>query len=247
MANRWGNNWNGEKLYFLGFKITADDDYSREIERHLLLGGKAMTNLHSILKSRDITLSTKVHLVKAMFFPVVMYGCESWTIKKAEHQKNSCFWTVALDKTLESPLDWKEIKPANSKGNQSWISFGRTHAEAESPVLCLPYVRSWLIRKDPNAGKDWRQEETGMTENEIVGLHHLLDGHEFELGPGVDDGQGSLACCSPWDCRVPHDWVTELNWTTSKPKALLTPRFLCLREDGQYLDAIRTISVASRR
>ena len=91
MANRWGNNWNSEKLYFLGFKITADDDYSCEIERHLLLGGKAMTNLHNILKSRDITLSTKVHLVKAMFFPVVMYGCESWTIKKAEHQRIDAF------------------------------------------------------------------------------------------------------------------------------------------------------------
>ena len=136
MANRWGNSGNSDRLYFWGSKITADGDCSHEIKRCLLLGRKALTNLDSILKSRDITLPTKVHLVKAMVFPVVMYGCESWTIKKAEHQpKNWCFWTVVLEKTLESPLDCKEIQPVHPKGNQSWIFIGRTDAEAETSIL----------------------------------------------------------------------------------------------------------------
>ena len=113
---------------FLGSKITADGDCSCEIKRHFLLGRKAMTNLDSILKSRDITLLTKVRLVKAMVFPVVMYGCESWTIKKSWALKNWCFWTVVLEKTLESPLDSKEVKPVNPKGNQPWIFTGRTDA-----------------------------------------------------------------------------------------------------------------------
>ena len=123
--------------------------------RRLLFGRKVMTNLNSILKSRDITLPTKVHLVKAMVFPVVMYGCESWTVKKAEHQKNWCFWTVVLEKTLESPLDSKEIQAVHPKGDQSWVFIRRTDGEAETPVFWPPYARSWLIGKDPNAGRDW--------------------------------------------------------------------------------------------
>ena len=126
-----------------------------------------MTNLDSIWKSRDITLPTKVHLVKAMAFPVVMYGSESWTIKKAEHQR--CFWTVVLEKTLESPLDCKEIQPVHPKENQSWIFTGRTDAEVETPILWPPDVKNWLIGKDPDAGKGWRQEEKGKTEDEMVG------------------------------------------------------------------------------
>ena len=118
---------------FLGSKIAADGDCSHEIKRHLLLGRKFMTNLDSILKSRDITLPTKVHLVKAMVFPVVMYGCESWTIKKAECPKNWCFWTVVLEKTLESPLDCKEIQPVLPKGDHPWVFIGRTNVEAETP------------------------------------------------------------------------------------------------------------------
>ena len=163
-----------------GSKITADGDCCHEIKRRLLLGRKVMTNLDSILKSRDITLPTKVHLVKAMVFPVVMYGCGSWTIKKAECWKNWCFWTVVLEKTPESPLDCKEIKPVHPKGNQSWIFIGRTDAEAETPVLWPPDAKNWLIWKDPDVGKDWRQEEKGMTEDEMVGWHHQLNGHEFE-------------------------------------------------------------------
>ena len=127
--------------------------------------------------------------------------------------KNWCFWTVALKKTLESPLDCKEIQPVHPGGDQSWVFIGRTDAEAEAPILWPPDVKNWLIRKDPDAGKDWRQEEKGMTEDEMVRWHHQLDGHEFEQAPGVGDGQGSPACCDSWDHRVGHDWATELNWT----------------------------------
>ena len=165
---------------FWDSKISAYGDCSHEIKRHLLLGRKVMSNLDSILKSRDINLSTKICLVKAMVFPVVMYGCESWTIKKAWVPKNWCFWTVVLEKTLESPLDCKEIQPVHPKGGQSWVFIGRTDVEAEAPILWPPDAKSWLIWKDPDAGKDWRQEEKGMTEDEMVGWHHWLNGHEFE-------------------------------------------------------------------
>ena len=121
-------------LLFLGSKISADGNCIGEIKRCLLLGRKAMTNLDGILKSRDITLPTKVCLVKAMVFPVVVYGYESWT-KESWGPKNWCFWTVVLEKTLESPLDCKEIQPVSPKGNQSWIFIGRTDAEAEAPML----------------------------------------------------------------------------------------------------------------
>ena len=167
-----------------------------ETKRCLLLGRKAMTNLESILKSRDITLVTKVHLVKAMVFPVVIYGCESWDHKESWMPKNWCFWTMVLEKTLESPLDCK-IKPVNLKGNKSWIFIGRTDAEAEAPILWPPDAKNRLVGKDPDAGKDWRWEEKGTTEDEMVGWHHWLYGHEFKLAPETGDRQGSLACCSP--------------------------------------------------
>ena len=157
-----------------------------EITRCLLLGRKVMTNLDSILKSRDITLPTKVHIVKAVVFPVVMYGCESWAINKESWAlKNWYFWTVVLEKTLESPLDCKEIQPVYPKGNQSWVFIGRTDAEAETPVLWPPDVKRW---KDPDAGNGCRQEKKGMTEDEMVGWHHRLNGHEFEEALGVGDG-----------------------------------------------------------
>ena len=163
---------------FLGSKITADGDCSHEIKRHLLLGGKAMTNLDSILKSRDITFPIKVHLVKAIFFPIVIYGCESWTIKKAEHWRIDVF-ELWYWRRLESSLNCKEIQPVHPKGNQSWIFIGRTDAEAETPILWLPNVKNWLAGKDPDAGEDWSREEKGMTEDEMVGWHHWLNGHEF--------------------------------------------------------------------
>ena len=117
---------------------------------------------------------------------------ESWALK------NWCFWTVVLEKTLESPLDCKEIQPVNAKGDQPWDFFGRTEAEAETPILWPPDVKNWLIGKDPDAGKDWRQEEKRVTEDEMAGWHHQLDGHEFEQAPGDGEGQVSLACYSPW-------------------------------------------------
>ena len=164
---------------FLGSKITADCDCSHEIKRCLLLERKAMSNLDSMLKSRDITLPTKLHLVKAVVFPVVMYGCEldceeGWALK------NWCFWTVELEKTLASPLDCKEIEPVHPKGNQSWIFIGRSDVETETPILWPPDAKNWLIWKDPDARKDWKREEKGTTEDEVVGWHHRLNGHESE-------------------------------------------------------------------
>ena len=134
---------------------------------------------------------------------------EGWVLK------NWCFRTVVLEKTLESPLESKKIKPVNPKGNQSWIFIGRTDAEAEAPILWPPYMKNWLIGKDPNAGKDWRQEEKGMTQDEMVGWHHRLDGHEFEQALGVGNGQGGLACCSAWELQSQirlSDWT---DWATA--------------------------------
>ena len=163
-----------------------------------------------IFKSRDITLPTKVRLVKAMIFPVVMYGCEeSWA------PKNWSFWTVVLEKTLESPLDCKEIQPVHSEGNQPWDFFRRNDAKAETPVLWPPHAKSWLTGKDPDTGRDWRQEEKGTTEDEMAGWHHRLDGHESEWTPGVGDGQGGLACCDSWGPKE-SDTTERLNWTELK-------------------------------
>ena len=165
---------------FGGSKITADGDCSHEIKRHLLLGRKFMTNPDSILKSRDITLPAKVRLVKAIVFPVVMYGCESWTVKKAECQKIDAFELRCWRRLLSGPWTFKEIQPVHPKGDQSWMFTGRTDAEAEIPILWPPHVKSWLIGKDPDAGTDWGQEEKGTTEDEMVGWHHWLNGHGFE-------------------------------------------------------------------
>ena len=126
--------------------------------------------------------------------------------------KNWCFSTVVLEKTLESPLDCKEIQPVHPKGNQFWIFIGRTDVEAETPILWPPDVKCWLIWKDPDARKDWRQEEKGTTEDEMVGWHHWLNGLEFEYTLGVGDGQGGLECCSPWGCKE-SDTTDRLNWT----------------------------------
>ena len=150
-------------------------------KRHLVLRRKAMTNLDSILKSRDITLPKKGLSSQSYGFSrghVWMWELDykkSWALKK-----NWCFWTVVLEKTLESPLDSKEIQPVRSKGNQSWIFTGRTDAEVETPILWPPDAKNWLFWKDPDAGKDWWWEEKGMTEDEMVGWHHRLNGHEFE-------------------------------------------------------------------
>ena len=151
-----GKQWKQWLTLFLGgSKITADGDCSHEIKRCLLLGREVMTNLDSMLKSRDITLSTKVHLVKAMVFSSGHVWMWELDYKESWVPKNWCFWTVVLEKTLESPLDCKEIQPVHAKGDWSWVFIGRTDVEAETPILWPPDAKSWLIWKDPDAGKDW--------------------------------------------------------------------------------------------
>ena len=146
-----------------GSKITADGDCNHDIKRCLLLGREVMTNLDSIFKSRDITLPTTVRLVKAMVFPVVMYGCESWTVKKAECWRIDAFGLWCWRRLLRVP--WTARRSSHHKGDQSWVFIGRTDAEPETPILCPPHAKSWLTGKDPDAGKDWRQDKKGVTKN----------------------------------------------------------------------------------
>ena len=169
---------------------------SHEIKRRLLLGRKAMTNLESILKRRDIVLLTKVLISQNYGFS--SSHVQMWELdhKESSVSKNWCFWTVVLEKTLESPLDYEDIKLVNLKGNQFQIFIGRTDAEA--PILWLPDAKSWLFGKDPDARKDWGQEEKGAAEDEMLRKHHQFSGHEFKQTLGDSDGQGGLACCSPW-------------------------------------------------
>ena len=157
-----------------------------------------MTNLDIILKSRDITLPTKVHLVKAMVFPIVMYGCESWTIKKAEHRRIDAFELWCWRRLLRESL-------------QSWVFIGRTDCWSWNSSTLATWCQGWLIWKDPDAGNDWGQEEKGMTENKFVGWHHRLNGHGFGWTLGVGDGQGGLGCCSSWG-RKESDRSEWLNW-----------------------------------
>ena len=198
---------------FSGFKIAADGDCSHEIKRCLLLIRKLMTNLDSILKSRENTLPTKDHLCSQSFgFSSSHVWMWELNYKEGWVPKKWCFWTVVLEKTLESPLDYKEIQLVHPKGNQSWTFIGRTDAEAETPILWPPDSKSWFIGKDPDAGNDWRQEEKGMNEDEMVGWHHWLNGHEFDQALWVSDGQGGLVCCSPWGHKE-LDITEWLNWT----------------------------------
>ena len=176
MANRWGSSGNSDRPYFFGSKITADGDCSHEIKRCLLFGRKVMTNLDSLLKSRDITLSTKVHLVKAMVFPVVMYGCESWTIKKVEYRRIDAFELWCWRRLLRVPWTARRC-------NQSILKEISPEYSLEGLMLKLKFqyfAKNWLTGKDPDAGKDWRWEEKGLTGDEMVGWHHRLVGHEFE-------------------------------------------------------------------
>ena len=176
---------------------------------------KTMTNLDSLLKSSDITLLTKVHLVKAMVFPVVRYVCECWTIKKAEcFQRIDAFELWCWRRLLRVPWTAR-------RSNLSILKEIRHEYSLEGLMLKVklqtwpPDAKNWLIGKDPNSGKEWRQEEKRMTEDEMVGWHHWLDGHKFKQALGVGDGQGSLACCSPQSHKVRHNWTIELtDWTT---------------------------------
>ena len=220
-------------LIFLGSKIIAVYDGSHEIKRHLLLGRKAMTNLHSLLKSRDITLLTKVHVVKSYVFSsshVQMWELdhkEGWVLK------NWCFWTVVLEETLESPLNCNEIKSVNPKGNQFWIFIGRTDAEAKAPVLWLRDSKSRLISKDPDAEKDWRQEEKGTTEDEMVEWpHDSMDMSLSELLEMVKDREVWHAAVY----RVAKSWTWLSNWTANNiaAPALAPERWRVLPDDGAW-------------
>ena len=203
-----------------------------------------MTNLNSTLKSRDITLPTKVHLIKALVFPVscmdVRVGLkESWELK------NRCFWTVVLEKTLQSPMNCKEIQPVHPKGDHSWIFTGRTDAEAETAILWPPDVKNWLIWKDPDTGKGWGQEEKGTTEDEMVGWHHWLNGHGFGWTLGVGDGQGGLVCCGSWGHKE-SDTTERLNWTEDAWSALLecfsTSPTICPKMPSDIYDPITSLT-----
>ena len=188
-----GNSGNSDRLYFGASKIPEDGDCIHEIKIHLLLGRTVMTNLDSMLKKQRHYFANKGPSSQGYGFP----GSHVWmwelNYKESWVPKNWCFWTVVLEKTLESPLDCKEIRPVHLKGNQSWIFIERTDAEAETPILWPPYVKNWLIGKDPDAGKYWRWKEKGTTEDEMFGWHCQLNGHEFEWTLGVGDGQGRLA------------------------------------------------------
>ena len=173
-----------------------------------------MINLDSILKCRDITLPTKLCLVKAMVFPVVMYGCESWTIKKVEHRRTDAFELWCWRRLLTVP--W-----TTRRSNQSILKEISPEYSLEGLMLKLRLqyfghlMKNWLIWKDPDAGKDWRQEEKGTTEVEMAGWHHRLNGHEFGWTSGVSDWQWGLACCNPWGCKE-SDTTEQLNWTDSQ-------------------------------
>ena len=212
MANRWVIVETVSDLICLGSKITADGDCSHEIKRHLLLGREVMTKLRSILKSRDITLPTKVHLVKAMVFPVVMYGWESWTVKKAEHRRIDAFELRCWTRLLRVPWTCKEIQPVHSRRDQPWVFFGRNDAEAETPILLPPHAKSWLIGRNSDAGRDWGQKEKGTTgwDGWMASPTRWMrvwvnSGSWWWTGrPGVLQFMGSQ--------RVGHNWATELNW-----------------------------------
>ena len=194
--------------------LSPNGDCGHEIKRGLLLARKVTTNLDTILKIRDITLRTKVPLVKAMVFPVVMYGCESWILKKTECQRIDAFKLWCWRKPLRAP--WTARGP-----NQSILKEISPEYSLEGPMLKLKlhYFGHLMGRtdscgKDTDIGKDWRWEEKGTTENEMVGWHHRLNGREFEWTLGVGDGQGSLACCSPWGHKE-SDTTEWLNWTVA--------------------------------
>ena len=196
---------------FLGSKITADGDCSHEVKRLLAPWNKNYDQPRQHIKKQRHYFINKGSSSQGYGF----CSCHVWMweldYKESWVQKNWCFWTVVLGKTLESPLDCKEIQPVHPKGDQPWIFIGRTDADADTPILWPPDVKNWLIGKDPDAGKNWRQEQKGMTEDEMVAWHHQLNGHEFEWTPGVGDGQGGLACCSP-EGHKESDTTEQLNW-----------------------------------
>ena len=190
-------NGNSDRLHFLGLQNHCRWWLQSGNQKTLAPWKKSYDKPRKCIKKQRHHFTNKEPRSQAMVFPVVMNGCEL-DCKEGWALKNWWFQTVVLEKTLESPLDSKEIQPVHPKENQSWLFIGRTDAEAEIPILWPPDAKNWLIWKEPDAGKNWRQEEKGMTEDEMVGWHHWFNGHEFEQTQG-DKGQGSLAYCSSWD------------------------------------------------
>ena len=199
--------------------VTWTNHFGKEME----LSGPDQTDQSWCLGAWESSTPTTDQEGKNFFKPSHVWMWEL-DYKESWAPKNWCFWTVVLEKTLESPLDCKEIQPVYPKGNQSWVFIGRTDAEAEAPILWPPDEKNWLIGKDPYAGQGWRQVEKGMTEDEMAGWHHQIDGHEFEQTLGVGDGQGSLACCSPWGHKN-SDTTEWLNWMV-----ILYQCFLCIKD-----------------
>ena len=208
MVNRWGSSGDSDWLYFLGSKITADGDCSHEIKRHLLLERKVMTNLDS----RSITLSAKVHSQGYGFSSSHIWMWEL-DYKESWVPKNWCFWNVVLEKTLESPLDCKKIQPVHHKGNESWVFIGRTDVEAKTPILWPPDVKNWLIGKNPDAGKDWKQRRRGW--QRMRWLDGITDSVTWVwVNSGSWWWTGGFGVLQSMGLqRIGHDWASELNWT----------------------------------
>ena len=241
MANRWRNIGNSDRLYFLGLQNHCRWWLQPWNEKTLAPYNKPRQHI----KKQRHHFAYKSPYSQSYGFPnshIWMWELDH----KVWMSKNWCFWTVVLEKTLKSPLDCKEIKPVKAKGNWSWILIGRTDAEAEAPILWLADAKSWIIRENPDAGQDWRQEEKGTTEDRMVGWHHRLNGHEFEQAPGDGEGQGSLACCSPWG-RKKLDVTERLNYNNPSkyPHPLLsTLTVICDWVITSHLLQVSALSVA---
>ena len=196
----------------------------------MFLGRKPVTSLDSVLKTRGIYFANKGPYSQRYGFSSSQVWMWELDYKEGCMPKNWCFSTVVLEKTLENPLDFEEIQPVCPKGNQFWIFIGRTDAKAEVPIIGSPATKNWLIGKDPDAGKDWRQEKEKMTEDEMVSWHHWLNRHESEQVPGIGNGQGSLACCMHSWGRKELDTTEWLNWN-----------FLPQKAPGFYFDRSKTL------
>ena len=209
MGKQW-KQW--ETFYVLGLQNNCRQWLQQSNYKMLACLKKSSERRIYIFLSRDMNLLKKFSIIKAMIFPVVMYGCDSCTIKNGEWWRIDGFELWCRQDSWES-LGLQGDPPSHPKGNQTWIFIERTDAEIEPPILWPTDVKNWHIRKGPVTGKDWRQKEKRMTEDEMVGWNHQLHGHEFAQAPGVGEEQWAFVCCSPWGYRVGHYWATELNWT----------------------------------
>ena len=233
MANRWGNNGSSERLFSGAPKSLQMVTAAMKLKDTCSLEEKLWKPRQHIIKQRHY-FANKSSFSQSYGSSSSHVGMWELDYKESWEPKNWCSWTVVLEKTLESLLDCKEIKPVNPNGNQSWIFTGRTDAEAETPIIWPPDVKNWLIGKDPEAGQDWRQGKV-MTEDEMVGWHHRLNGHESEQALGVGDRQGSLMCCSPWGHKE-SDTTEQLNWLRCWLRAFLLRHWHTLN----YLEQLRT-------